>query len=143
MDDLQLSIDKNFIFTEDIFPLELDQELCNIFQHSFNYEIQFGNMQDSEYGYSVIPNYRTAIMMVDFIYSELKVHLNSKAEVQKSTGHSLVGSIKKLKKRAEMVENEIKELKRYVEERHQEISNIDQNIHNLGTRKEETWKRDE
>jgi len=137
LNDLQLSIDRKTILQEDVFPLDLDENLSWLFQNSFNYEIQFGNIQDAEYGYSVLPNYREAVMIADFIYNELKANLTAKAEAQKGTGNSLVGTIKKIKKKIELNDLEIKDLNRFILERNTEIANIDKSLSDLNSKKEE------
>jgi len=140
LDDLQLLVDKSVVLDEDIFPLHLDEKLCLIFQNSFNYEIQFGSLQDNAYGYSILPNFRIAILIADFVFSELKNNLNSKAEAQKGTGHNLIGAIRKLKKRCELLEIEIKDLRRFIQDRQHEITGVHQNTINLKLKKEQLGK---
>lgn len=137
LNDLQLYVDKKLMFTEDIFPLDLNEELSLIFQSSFNYELQFGSIQDNEYGYSMLPNFRVAVMMADFVYSELKANLTSKAEAQRSTGHSLVAAVKKLRKKAEVTNTEIGDLKRFIDERQKEINGVAENVKSLEGKKQQ------
>jgi len=68
------------LLNQDIFPLNLDERLCTLFENTYNYEVQFSSLFESKYGYSILPNFREGIIMADYIYKEVNNLLHAKAK---------------------------------------------------------------
>jgi len=131
LNDMNLSIDKKIILNKDLFPLNLDEKLASLFQHTYNYETQFSTIFDQEYGYSILPNFRESILVADYLYKEINTTLRSKAKAQKSSGDGFSIGMKKIKKKLNEIDGEIMDMKKLNEHRQNEIEKIKQHVVDL------------
>lgn len=78
---LNLAIDTKLVLTTDIFPLNLNERLCALFEYTYNYEIQFSTIHDQEFQYSILPSFREGLLIVDYIFHEVTQALDRKTKV--------------------------------------------------------------